>query len=477
MLSSKKMPYTQDFPEMESTDLLGLLFNDGNADNDDVFADGAMLMEEWGLSEQDMLNGIETEDFLNSILGSLEDEPATLQSWSPQGSDSGISDDNNNWNSSSSSDITPSPSPKFCEQPVNSPEFQTNTEVIQTDHNYSLNQDQQSTSDTLQSVRTEHPETDVSIDLDDWESQYMVEDYSSETPVSLAMEDFSQSDKECQIQFQFKELVLTEEEKRIMGKEGISIPTNLPLTKGEERMLKRIRRKIRNKQSAQESRKKKKHYVDGLESRVAACTVQNQELQKKVNQLQKQNLSLIEQLRKLQTLVKQTTMKSTTSSTCIMVFLLSFCLIVFPSVNPFGTSGSQKELYTPSGVISRSLRSLSGVETIKDEPATTHSLDATEKDLLLNVEITKSVLSEGLNRTPEVQKVEKAESESAVNSNSSSDLPSQAKTKLSPAGERHLSPGNEAVDYTMTAAAVNKEDWLDQKTTTVIIQQHRSDEM
>lgn len=49
-----QMPYTQDFPEMESTDLLGLLFNDGNADNDDVFADGAMLMEEWGLSEQDV---------------------------------------------------------------------------------------------------------------------------------------------------------------------------------------------------------------------------------------------------------------------------------------------------------------------------------------------------------------------------------------------------------------------------------------
>ncbi|XP_041087186.1 cyclic AMP-responsive element-binding protein 3-like protein 3 [Polyodon spathula] len=475
MLSSKKMSYTQDFPE--STDLLGLLFNDGSAGNDDVFADGAMLMEEWGLSEQDMLNGTETEDFLNSILGHLEDEPSTLQSWSPQGSDSGISEDNNYWNSPSSSDIMPSPSPKFSEQPVSSPEFQTNTEVIQTDHNYSLNQDQQSTSDTLQSVRSEHPEADVFINLDDWELQYVDEDYSSETPVSLAMEDFSQSEKECQIQFQFKELVLTEEEKRIMEKEGISIPTHLPLTKSEERMLKRVRRKIRNKQSAQESRKKKKHYVDGLESRVAACTVQNQELQKKVNQLQKQNLTLIEQLRKLQALVKQTTMKTTTSSTCIMVFLLSFCLIVFPSVNPFGASGPQKELYTPSGVISRSLRSLSGVETIKDEPATTNYLDAAEKDLILNVEITKSELSGGLNRTLEVQKVEKAESESAVNSNSSSDLPSQAKTKLSPAGERPLSPGNEAVEYTMTASTVNKEDWLDHKTTTVIIQQHRSDEM
>lgn len=42
-------------------------------------------------------------------------------------------------------------------------------------------------------------------------------------------------------------LVLTEEEKRTLIAEGYPVPTKLPLTKQEEKSLKKVRRKIKNK--------------------------------------------------------------------------------------------------------------------------------------------------------------------------------------------------------------------------------------
>lgn len=130
-------------------------------------------------------------------------------------------------------------------------------------------------------------------------------------------------------------LVLTEEEVRLMKKEGVPIPAQLPLTKHEERELKKIRRKIRNKQSAQDSRKRKKEYVDGLESKVKQCSQQNVALQKKVETLERQNSSLLVQLRRLQSQLSgqpNGLNNGAQTSTCVMVLLLSFSLLLLPNL-------------------------------------------------------------------------------------------------------------------------------------------------
>ncbi|XP_049269446.1 cyclic AMP-responsive element-binding protein 3-like protein 2 isoform X2 [Rhipicephalus sanguineus] len=155
-------------------------------------------------------------------------------------------------------------------------------------------------------------------------------------------------------------LQLTEEEKRLMHKEGIVLPTTMPLTKAEERELKKIRRKIRNKQSAQDSRKRKKEYVDGLESRVKQCTAQNAQLQKKVELLEKQNNSLVLQLKRLQALVANSSGRSAQTSTCVMVLLLSFALLLFPNLRT--NSGDNLDLILKSA--SEKLAPISGMQSL-----------------------------------------------------------------------------------------------------------------
>ncbi|KAF4523209.1 hypothetical protein B566_EDAN011746 [Ephemera danica] len=100
-------------------------------------------------------------------------------------------------------------------------------------------------------------------------------------------------------------LFLTEEEKRTLLAEGYPIPTRLPLTKAEEKSLKKIRRKIKNKISAQESRRKKKEYMDALEKRVENLVSENCEYKKKIESLEGSNSSLLSQLHKLQQMLGQ----------------------------------------------------------------------------------------------------------------------------------------------------------------------------
>ncbi|KAM9254875.1 cyclic AMP-responsive element-binding protein 3-like protein 3 [Cariama cristata] len=344
-----------DVGSLNSLDLLDLLF-----DRQDGILRGVELGTPPGAWHEDR-RAQDSEDFLSSILGS-GDSASDSPSWSPAASDSGVSED-------PPSDQLDSP-PRCCDggpsevlypyaNPCQAVPLPEGTGVL-------------------------HPE--VSIDLDMWHPGFFLEE-SPDLPVvsppascTLTVKDLllsGSSDAQPQVpssllrqsQGQFQELVLTEDEKKLLAKEGVSLPTQLPLTKYEERVLKKIRRKIRNKQSAQESRKKKKEYIDGLESRMSACTAQNQELQRKVLHLEKQNSSLLEQLKKLQALVVQSSNKAAQTGTCIAVLLLSFTLIVFPSISPFTSSKAEADGdFRPVRVFSRSLHNAAASRVAYTQP-------------------------------------------------------------------------------------------------------------
>jgi len=127
-------------------------------------------------------------------------------------------------------------------------------------------------------------------------------------------------------------LELSEEERRICEREVIKLPSHYPLSREEERNLKRIRRKIRNKVSAQDSRKRKKEYLDNMEDRVRACTDENSLLHNRIEQLETQNKTLASQLKRLHNIIVsggfQTRQNQT--STAMMVLLLSTALFLFP---------------------------------------------------------------------------------------------------------------------------------------------------
>lgn len=216
----------------------------------------------------------------------------------------------------------------------------------------------------------ETPHMDViAIELDEWSSQMLLADSCvvNELVSSVKVENVSAHDVQ-NIQnpdgfLVYPDLQLTDEEQKLLDQEGVSLPNNLPLTKTEERILKKVRRKIRNKLSAQDSRRRKKEYIDGLESRVVACSAQNNELQRTVDQLEKHNVSLVAQLHKLQALIKQSVTKAAQTSTCIMILFFSLALLIFPSYSPFSRrSPSAEDSYAPAAVISRNI--LNDVESL-----------------------------------------------------------------------------------------------------------------
>uniref|UniRef100_A0A8C2T1S2 cAMP responsive element binding protein 3 n=2 Tax=Coturnix japonica TaxID=93934 RepID=A0A8C2T1S2_COTJA len=430
-------------------DLLDFLLND-EAPAESPAGDGSLLGD-WMMSELELLDK-EMDSFISYLLSPAEDEPCPLQGCLPTDSDSSTSEDQNPFHSSGS-DVTSSPQ---------------SSDIVQFDHNYSLHQDWPA----LETVRSDMAEGDVSIDLETWmclEGTNETLEQSCSFPVDVAVDAGPQLMPEAPVQSDFPELVLTEEERQLLEKDGVSLPTCLPLTKAEERLLKKVRRKIRNKQSAQDSRRRKKIYVDGLESRVAACTAQNHELQKKVQLLQKQNMSLLEQLRKLQALVRQSTTKTTTASTCIMVLVLSFCLILSPSLYSFGSRGPQPEFR----VLSRQIREFPNkvwqAAPAVQEEAVLERLSPEPEDTSLLGSLNQS--------REEGQSPPKPDPRSAFNSNSSSDPPVIAGSELGPPQPQEQHSQRDTLHSEVLAPWKDeRKEWVE-RTTSVVIQQLRTDEM
>ncbi|XP_051498080.1 cyclic AMP-responsive element-binding protein 3 isoform X2 [Apus apus] len=435
-------------PEEEDTladeDLIDFLLNN-DAPCPEITEQENGLLEDWTVLEPEFLDK-EIDDFISSLLSPFEDEPSTLQSSSPADSDSGVSEDQH-LSHSPGSDLAGS------------------TNIVHADHNYSLHQDWP----VLESVRSEMSEGDVSIDVEIWKdlegtSKALEESYS--LPIAVAVDAGPQLVPAAFVQSDFPELVLTEEEKQLLKKEGVALPTCLPLTKAEERLLKKVRRKIRNKQSAQDSRRRKKIYVDNLENRVAACTAQNHELEKKVQLLQEQNMSLLKQLRKLQAFVSRSTTKTTTGKTCIMVVVLSFCLILSPSICLFGNRETQPELR----VLSRQIRELPNQAAPEVQVKT--ALEG------LSPEPEEPLLSSSLNQSwEEGLSLLNPDARSSFNSNSSFDPPEAADSKRGPSQPQEQgSQRNPLQPDVPVVWKAKRQEWVE-RAARVVIQQHHSDEM
>uniref|UniRef100_A0A3P9JT58 cAMP responsive element binding protein 3-like 3a n=1 Tax=Oryzias latipes TaxID=8090 RepID=A0A3P9JT58_ORYLA len=340
----------QQFPDQgcDCSELLDWLFdkNSGILRHEETGNHGNN--QSWPFQGPNMLQPAEQadEDFLNALLSGGDSVAASSPLWSsPSPSDSGISEDppSDQMDSPARTDSPPGDTHFCAARPQSKRDLEAQVPAAFNGWDFSF---------PLGKTRTlQHPQHPSEVHSPQLSSGFPL------TVKDLLLSGNAEPPPQP-MQKSIQELILNEDEKKLLAKEGVTLSSQLPLTKYEERVLKKIRRKIRNKQSAQESRKKKKEYIDGLESRMAACSAHNQELQRKVSQLEKCNISLMDQLRRLQALVMSSSSKPAQTGTCVLVLLLSFSLILFPNLKPFSDSKVSDGDFSPVRIQSRSLQNL-----------------------------------------------------------------------------------------------------------------------
>ncbi|XP_010295244.1 PREDICTED: LOW QUALITY PROTEIN: cyclic AMP-responsive element-binding protein 3-like, partial [Phaethon lepturus] len=324
------MLWPEELPALSDEDLLDFLLKD-DVPCPEIPQDENGLLEDWSLPEAELLDK-EVDDFISSILRPFEGKSDMPQGYLPAGSDSSVSEVQHQ---------AYSPGTNFASSLWSS-------DVVQVDHNYSVHQN----CPALRSVRSDIEEGDIAIDL---VTRTGLEGRSKELEqrcsLPIAVDAGPHLVPGANTQSDLPELFLTEEEMQFLEKEGFPLSTSVLLTENEDRVLKKVDRKFRRKVLAQDNHHGNKIYMGGLENRVAARPAQNNDLEKEVQLLQKENMSLLKQLQALQSL---STNKTVRAKTFIVAIILSFCLIFSSSICSFVSREPQWGLR----VLSRQIREL-----------------------------------------------------------------------------------------------------------------------
>jgi len=119
-------------------------------------------------------------------------------------------------------------------------------------------------------------------------------------------------------------------------------------SKVQEKVLKQIRRKIRNKKSAYESRRRKKMIMESMQAQLKEARDENANLKTRVSQLETQNGQLKSHVSKLKAFIAAASQRTAQATTCVMLLVLSLAFFLAPNYGPLAIfkqkSQAQKEL-------------------------------------------------------------------------------------------------------------------------------------